>query len=120
MDQVMKAPRFEVILDHGAANDTVFVVVGTADKKKFELSFSRECAHSLTGLLGAILASNSQSHSPQVSGIQTAMKDDGSPALLLNLGTGAEIALGVTPESLAACIDELTTLLNLIEKRGLN
>src|SRR5437588_587445 len=113
----MTAPKFEVLLHSEArpTNRSILLVVGTADKKRFNLEFSVACAPvaiaAMIAELGKVVSTLPQNTLP-IQGIRTtgttlAMKDDGTVALLLRLESGAELPLEFQHSDLAKLRDQI-------------
>jgi hypothetical protein len=105
----MTAPRFEYVLGAGAGDGAVTITFLGTDRKKYEVELSAHCAGlaiaATSAHLGHVQSTLSEgANAPvqpiAVTGVRTQMRDNGNPALMLVLESGAELPLEFQREDL--------------------
>jgi hypothetical protein len=112
-DIVNTAPKFVSLLAGEArtANNSVALLLGTADRQKFGLEFDARAAPAviaaLAGLLGKVISSLPEDERPtgqalQTTGMAFGVNEQGQPGIILYLEGGAELTLALTLSDLPA------------------
>ena len=110
-EKVNTAPKFEVVLSGEARqqNQSVALLLGTADKEKFSLEFDAKMVPAtitaLASLLGQVVSTLPEDEWPnyqvlKTTGMNLAMNEQGELAFMLTLEGGGELTLGLAKADL--------------------